>query len=273
MYITMISSECAPVAKVGGRGDVVFGLSRKLEIRGNAVEIILPKYDCMRYDYIWGLQTTHEKLQVPWFNSFISCSVWFGFVDGRKCFFIEPHSEENFFNRGTYYGFPDEHVRFAFFTKAAMEFLLKSGKRPDVIHTHDLQTAPAPVLLYELYAYSGMDRVRAVHSIHNFKHQGIVGKNLLWFSGLGRPHYFYDIGRMRDDFNPTALNLTKGAVTYANYTSTVSPQHAWEALNTDWGCGLSHTLHRFEQKFGGILNGLDYQIVEPRQRSIYRHPL
>ena len=52
MYIVMIASECAPVAKVGGLGDVVFGLSRELEIRGNTVEIILPKYDCLRYDQI-----------------------------------------------------------------------------------------------------------------------------------------------------------------------------------------------------------------------------
>jgi len=38
------------VAKVGGVAAVVFGLSRGLEIRGNSVELILPKYDCMRYD-------------------------------------------------------------------------------------------------------------------------------------------------------------------------------------------------------------------------------
>lgn len=62
MYIAMIASECAPVAKVGGLADVVFGLSRELEIRGNAVEIILPKYDCMRYDQIWGLQVTYQDL-------------------------------------------------------------------------------------------------------------------------------------------------------------------------------------------------------------------
>jgi starch synthase len=47
MFIMMVSAELAPVAKVGGLADVVFGLSRELEVRGHAVEIILPKYDCM----------------------------------------------------------------------------------------------------------------------------------------------------------------------------------------------------------------------------------
>ena len=263
MYIVMVASECVPVAKVGGLGDVVFGLGRELEIRGHAVEIILPKYDCMRYDHIWGLQIVWEDLRVPWFNGHIPCTVWFGFVHGRKCFFIEPHSADHFFERGTYYGFPDEHIRFTFFSKAAMEFMLKAGKRPDVVHTHDWQTAIIPVLLYEIYAHQGMDRVRAVHTIHNFKHQGIVGENVLWFTGLGRPDYYCSHDRLRDDFNPTALNLTKGAITYANYTSTVSPQHAWEALHTDQGYGLGHTLHRFKEKFGGILNGLDYEMWNP----------
>src|SRR5512139_311937 len=263
MFIVMIASECAPVAKVGGLGDVVFGLSRELQMRGNAVEIILPKYDCMRYDHIWGLQVVWEDLRVPWFNGHIPCTVWFGFVHGRKCFFIEPHSADHFFERGTYYGFPDEHIRFTFFSKAAMEFMLQAGKRPDVIHTHDWQTAIIPVLLYETYAHQGMDRVRAVHTIHNFKHQGIVGENVLWATGLGRPDYYYAADRLRDDFNPTALNLTKGAITYANYTSTVSPQHAWEAMHTDQGYGLGHTLHRFKERFGGILNGLDYEMWNP----------
>ena len=56
MYVVMIAPECAPVAKVGGLGDVVFGLCRELEIRGHSVEIILPKYDCLRYDQIFDLR-------------------------------------------------------------------------------------------------------------------------------------------------------------------------------------------------------------------------
>ena len=263
MFIVMIASECAPVAKVGGLGDVVFGLSREMELRGNAVEIILPKYDCMRYDHIWGLQVAYENLWVPWFNYQIRCTVWFGFVHGRKCFFIEPHSADNFFNRGTYYGFPDEHMRFAFFSKAALEFLLKTGKRPDIIHTHDWQTALVPVMLYDIYQHVGMGNCRVCHTIHNFKHQGIAGENVLWFTGLGRPDYYYHRERMGDDFNPSAINFTKGAVVYSNFITTVSPRHAWEVRHTEWGYGMGHILYLHQNKFGGILNGLDYEMWNP----------
>jgi len=60
MYIVQIASECAPVSKVGGLADVVYGISRELEMRGNVLEIILPKYDCMRYDHIWGLHIEYQ---------------------------------------------------------------------------------------------------------------------------------------------------------------------------------------------------------------------
>jgi starch synthase len=130
-----------PVAKVGGLADVVFGLTRELAIRGNHVETILPKYDNLRYDHIFELHPVYEDLWVPWYDGAIHCTVYFGFVHGRKCFFIEPHSQDNFFNRGSIYGFPDDVMRYAFFSRAAMEFLFKAGKHPDVIHCHDWQTA------------------------------------------------------------------------------------------------------------------------------------
>ncbi len=263
MYVVMIASECAPVAKVGGLGDVVFGLSRELEIRGHAVEIILPKYSCMRYDHIWGLQVSYRDLWVPWFNYWVHCTVWFGFVHGRKCFFIEPHSADNFFGRGAYYGFPDEHMRFAFFSKAALEFLYHAGKRPDIIHTHDWQTALVPVMLYDIYQDLGMGHCRICHTLHNTKHQGIAGANVLWFTGLGRPERYYERDRMGDDFNPTAINFTKGAIVYSNFITTVSPRHAWEIRHTEWGYGLGHILHLHQNKFGGVLNGLDYDMWNP----------
>ena len=122
MFIVMVASECAPVAHAGGLGDVVFGLSRELELRGNAVEIVLPKYNSLRHDLIHGFTVTHQDLWVPWYSGAIRCTVWFGFVEGRKCFFIEPHSDDGFFDRGHLHGSDDDVDRFTFFSKAALDF-------------------------------------------------------------------------------------------------------------------------------------------------------
>lgn len=263
MYIVQIASECAPVAKVGGLGDVVYGLSRELQVRGNHVEIILPKYDCMRYDQIWGMTRDCQDLWVPWHGGAVHCSVWYGEVHGLRCFFIEPHSQENFFNRGKFYGYLDEAKRYTFFSKAALEYLLRCNRRPDIIHCHDWQTGILPVLLYEIYKYAGLWDQRVCYTIHNFKHQGITGQDILSATGLNRPEYFTHYDRMRDNLNPTAVNLMKGGTVYANFVTTVSPHHAWEARCTDQGFGLQHTLQVHQGKFDGVLNGVDYDIWNP----------
>jgi starch synthase len=263
VYVVMVASECAPVVQAGGLGEVVYGLSRELEIRGHAVEIVLPKYDCMRYGEIYGLCVAYEHLLVPWYSGAIPCTVWFGFVHGRKCYFIEPHSPDNFFARSAVYGSDDDVTRYAFFAKAAMEFLLQAGKRPDVIHCHDWQTALVPVLLYELYQQAGMEHQRVCLTVHNFRHQGICGEEVLWATGLQHPERYFDDTRLRDNFDPGALNLLKGGIVFANFVTTVSPQHAWEVLYTDQGMGLGHTLHVHRGKFGGILNGVDYDLWNP----------
>lgn len=263
MYIVQVASECAPVAKVGGLGDVVYGLSRELSMKGHCVEIIMPMYDCMRYDHIWGLHEAYRDLWVPWFGGAIHCSVFVGWVHGQVCFFIRPNSGDNFFNRGHYYGALDDHMRFAFFSKAALEFLLKSNKRPDVIHCHDWQTGLLPVMLFEMYKWHGLWNQRICYTIHNFKHQGIAGTNVLWATGLNNEPYYFHYDRLQDNFNPLALNYMKGGIVYANHVTTVSPHHAWEARYSDISCGLGHTLHVYQNKFSGVLNGIDYSIWNP----------
>ena len=263
MFVVMVATECAPVAQARGLGDVVFGLSRELELRGHAVEIVLPKYNCLRYDRIYGLTIACQDLWVLWYSGTVHCTVWFGFVDGRKCFFIEPHSHDSFFDRGHLYGSRDDVERFAFFSKAALEFLLKSGKRPEIIHCHDWQTALVPVLLYEMYQYVGMADQRVCFTAHNFGHQGIADESILWAAGLCDPGSFFNHARLQDNFNPAALNLLKGGIVYSNFVTTVSPGHAWEASYSHQGRGLGHTLYVHRDKFGGVLNGVDYDVWNP----------
>ena len=191
------------------------------------------------------------------------CSVWSGRVHKCSCLFIEPHSQENFFNRRVIYGCNDDVMRFAFFCKAGLEFLFKSDKRPDIIHCHDWSTGLVPVLLYEIYNKQGMNSTRVCYTIHNFRHQGIAGEQVLHATGLGRPEYFFKPEQMRDNANPKALNLMKSGIVYSNFVTTVSPHYSWEAKSTNQGYGLSGTLNQFQAKFEGILNGVDYELWNP----------
>ena len=120
-----------------------------------------------------------------------------------------------------------------------------------------------PVLLYEQYADAGLAHQRVCYTIHNFRHQGITGPQVLRATGLHRPEYFGVPERLGDDLDPHAINMTHGAIVYSNFVTTVSPHHAWEVRVTDLGCGLGHTLHRSQDKFGGILNGVDYDMWNP----------
>ena len=40
----------------------MFGLSRELEWRGIAVDFVLPKYDCLRYDRVCELTAAYRDL-------------------------------------------------------------------------------------------------------------------------------------------------------------------------------------------------------------------
>jgi starch synthase len=267
MYILMVAPECAPVAKAGGLGDVVFGLSRELEIRGNAVEIVLPKYGCMRHRDVWGLHVCFEDLRVPWYGGHIACTVWFGFVHGRKCYFIEPHPADRFFGRDRLYGHWDDIERFTAFSKAALEFMVQADKRPDVIHCHDWQTGLVPVLLREQYA-AALRHQKVCYTIHNFCHQGVGGPEILWATHLGRPEHYLASERLGDNQRYGAVNLMKGGIVYSDFVTTVSRHHAWEARNGDGAFGLGDILHAHQDKFGGILNGVDYDVWNPEVDSV-----
>jgi starch synthase len=114
-----------------------------------------------------------------------------------------------------------------------------------------------------MYKFAGMPDQRVCYTIHNFKHQGVTGMEVLRASGLDRPEYYSDYDRLRDNLNPGAINLMKGGIVYSNFVTTVSPQHAWETRFTDMGYGLGHTLHIHQQKFDGVLNGVDYDVWNP----------
>ena len=55
----------------------------------------------------------------------------------------------------------------------------------------------------------------------------------------------------------------KAGVVYSNFVTTVSPRHATEAKDQGQGFGLEPTLHIYYQKYGGVVNGIDYEVWNP----------
>ncbi|KAJ1272858.1 hypothetical protein BS78_06G234800 [Paspalum vaginatum] len=161
MHIVHIAVEMAPIAKVGGLGDVVTSLSRAVQDLGHNVEVILPKYDCLNLSNVKDL---HYQQSFMWGGTEIK--VWFGKVEDLPVYFLEP--QNGMFWVGCVYGKNDES-RFGFFCHSALEFLLQKGSSPDIIHCHDWSSAPVAWLFKEQYALNGLGNGRVVFTIHNLE--------------------------------------------------------------------------------------------------------
>lgn len=262
LHMVHIAAEMAPVAKVGGLGDVVAGLGKALQKKGHLVEIILPKYDCMDYSRVKNLKVLDMQIDSYFDGQLFKNKVWLGTVEGLPVYFIEPHHPAKFFWRGQFYGEGDDFRRFTFFSRAALEFLLQSGKKPDIIHCHDWQTAFVAPMYWDIYAPQGLNSARIAFTCHNFEYQGTESATALASCGLdvqqlNRPD------RMQDNFRHDRVNAVKGGIVFSNIVTTVSPTYAEEVRASEGGRGLHLTLAAHSKKFFGILNGIDTEAWDP----------
>ena len=264
MHIIHFASELAPIAKVGGLGDVIYGLSKELVRQGHKVNIILPKYDTIRYDLLKDFKVCYRELwsyEGPYrYNN----TIWSCEVDGLSIYLIEPHHPHYFFNRGTIYGCPDDIDRFLYFSRAAMEFLFKAGITPDILHIHDWPTAIIPLLLKDMYIDLGMKLIRTVLTLHNLEHQGKCGTRNLTQIGLRGENYL-NPDKLQDPIQPHFLNLLKGGIEYSDVITTVSPSYEKEIKTSQGGHGLASLLCKHQKKLKGILNGIDEDFWNPEK--------
>ncbi|XP_073003486.1 soluble starch synthase 3, chloroplastic/amyloplastic-like [Typha latifolia] len=161
MHIVHIAVEMAPIAKVGGLGDVVTSLSRAVQELGHNVDIILPKYDCMNLS---NVKDFHFRQSFGWGGTEIK--VWFGKIEGLSVYLLEP--QNGMFWVGCVYG-RNDGARFGFFCHAALEFLKQNGSRPDILHCHDWSSAPVAWLYKDYYRHYGLSNARVIFTIHNLE--------------------------------------------------------------------------------------------------------
>jgi glycogen synthase len=185
----------------------------------NIVEVILPKYDTINYDKVDGF---HEIESFSWGGC--TNRVFTGLVEDLQVYFIQPGN--GFFDIGMIYGADREDLpmmdseRFGFFSKAALEFMLQSGRQPDIIHCHDWSTAITAKSYWDDYHSYGLPHSNIVFTIHNM--------------GYG-------------------VDLIAQAMQFSQKATTVSPTYAEEILHEG---AIQHA----QQKFHGIRNGIDIEI-------------
>ncbi|KAJ9523115.1 hypothetical protein QJQ45_023899 [Haematococcus lacustris] len=150
-----VAVEMAPIAKVGGMGDVVTALGRAVQEEGHSVECIIPKYDSINYSQV-------EQLRQEGGFAFggTNVRVWKGIVDGLPTTFLEP--ENGHFWRGCIYGRNDDSVRFGFFCGAALQYLKTYNVQPSIIHCHDWPSAPV--------AWGDRMGAKCIFTIHNLSY-------------------------------------------------------------------------------------------------------
>jgi len=103
-------------------------------------------------------------------------------------------------------------------------------------------------------------KTKTVLTIHNLAYQGVFEKSC--YPKLGLPEeLFFATGPF--EFYKK-VNFLKGAISFADKITTVSPRYAREIQSSsELGCGLDGLLKERADDLTGILNGVDYTVWSP----------
>ena len=262
MHIVHVASELAPIAKVGGLADVLLGLSHELAWEGHDVDIIIPKYDCIDLEGVSNLHIDEPDITFEYDGKMISNTIWLGWVENLKVYFIEPHHPKHFFNRGCIYACEDDIERFLYFSKAALELMKARSFKPHILHLHDWHTAMMAPLYKDMYHELSGNGMKIVYTIHNLKYQGHCLTFDLDKLGIKGDDYLTP-DKMSCPHDPTHINLMKGGLEYSDAITTVSKTYAKEIQTEEGGFGLGDFLSDSSHKVYGIVNGVDYAFWNP----------
>jgi starch synthase len=256
LNILAVSSEAFPLAKTGGLGDAVSGLSQSLGECGVRVTLLLPAYpDALSH-------VRHVR----------RVAVLQGIPGGEAVLLAAECPElklpvlllknDALFNREGLYSAPDgtdyedNAIRFAALAHAAAHVArgIDTIARPHIVHAHDWHAALVPLLMHQL----GVEDVKTVLTLHNVAFQGVFPMALARTLGI-QESYCNDAGM---EFWGQ-LNFLKAGIRYADLVTVVSQNYAREILTAKFGCGLEGVLAERRGNLVSIPNGIDTQLWNP----------
>ena len=253
MRVAILTSEAVPFAKTGGLADVSGALPKALREQGVDAKLILPLYD--QIDRRLLNDKIIEGIRVEWRGQVHHIRALQSDVADAPTYLIQA---PEFFARPNIYGYSDDHIRFAFFSRAALALLKHLDWQPQIVHGNDW---PCGFAVAELRARRRYDsffkQVRTLFSLHNVGYQGLFDPGDLWWLGFGDPPDSSDFTLGR-----TASALKAGIIA-ADALSTVSPRYAREIQTPDQGHGLDWLLRARSDCLVGITNGVDFSVWNP----------
>ena len=253
MRVAILTSEAVPFAKTGGLADVSGALPKALVAQDVDAKLILPFYQQVDRELLNG--GSIESVRFEWRGQVHQVRFWYSDIAGAPTYLLEHH---DFFSRPNIYGYQDDHIRFAYFSRAALALLKHLSFEPDIVHGNDWPCGFAMAELRARRRYEEFFRqTRSLFSLHNVGYQGLFDAGDLWWLGFGDPPEGDDF---RFDRHASAL---KAGIIAADALSTVSPRYAREIQSPDQGHGLDWLLRARRDRLAGITNGVDYSVWNP----------
>ncbi len=250
-----VTSECAPLVKTGGLGDVVGALPAALRATGTDARVLIPGYAGVLA--IVG----PERIVLPDVGPFGDVRLAMGTLPhGVPVIAID--APDLYVRPGGPYvdadgqEFKDNAWRFALLGCVAAHIAERGleGWKPDVVHAHDWQAGLTPAYL----KWWGKHHVPCVVTIHNLAYQGAFSPDLV--TAVGLPAAAYDMHGV--EFYGR-FSFLKAALYYADAITTVSPTYAWEIQRPLGGMGLEGLLSYRSGSLHGIVNGIDEDAWDP----------
>ena len=256
MKILFAASESDPFIKTGGLGDVIGALPVALKNLSNDVRVIIPKYKDIKEEIKTKLKYIDSfRVNVGWRNQY--CGIFEYDYEGVKFYLLD---NEYYFKRSGLYGYYDDGEKFAFFSRAVLEFLKHIEWTPDIVHCNDWQAAMIPVLhKLEYIKDEKFKNIKTVLSIHNLFFKGMFSPEIL-------PELFgydYEPFNNRSLEHNGAVSFLKGGINYSDKVLTVSKSYSDEIKTPEYGEGLDGLLRYREYLLEGIVNGIDYKEYNP----------
>lgn len=257
MKILYVAAEAVPFAKTGGLADVAGSLPKALEADGVDVRVIMPKYGKIPKEYRNAMQHVYDgTLPVAWREKYVGLDAYK--LGDVTYYFVD---NEEYFDREGFYGYGDDAERFSFFSRAVLNLLPVLDFWPDVIHTNDWHAGLVNVFLkLEHMGDERYEKIKTVYTIHSLKYQGIFPKDVMT-DVLGLDWKYFNNGDL-EFFD--AVNFMKGGIIYADAVTTVSKTYAQEIQYPYFGEHLDGLLRSRADDLSGIVNGIDYDVYNPR---------